>query len=223
VRSNARFAYGATLDPGPTGLGGWLILPVIGLFYTALTAVRWITSSMIPDLRSGVWASLTTPGTRFYHPVWAPLLSFESICNVLLVVGSVILLVFMFQKRPFLPKLMVGFYLCAFLFIVIDSVVVLAAAPSVAPDAVIREQIGWTTGPILAQVARSALVFAIWIPYFLMSKRVKNTFRKRERLTPEMYGARGRWVSPVYVEDEVRDSAPAVADGQGRTGQDLPL
>jgi hypothetical protein len=38
-----------------------------------------------------------------------------------------------------------------------------------------------------------------------------------------MYGPGGRWVSPVYIEDEVRDSVPAVADDQAQTGQDLPL
>lgn len=163
---------------GPSGIGGWLVLPVLGLFATALLiAIRTVTDT-IPVFRTGAWDMFTSPGTALYHPLWQPLLTLEYAADAVMLVGSVVLLVLMAKKKPFLPALMVWFYGFCFLALLVDSLVVLRFGAEMAPDAGLREAVGLTTGDILGDLGRAALVYAIWIPYFLMSKRVKNTFAK---------------------------------------------
>jgi hypothetical protein len=177
---------------GPTGLGGWLVLPIIGLSLTVLMIVARTLSSTIPDLRSGVWDLFTNPGSELYHPLWAPLLAFEYAADAIMLIGSVILLVFLFQRKPILPKLMVGFYGFCLLFMVIDSLVIVWQGPEMLPDAGVRAEIGWTTASLLGGVAKAALSYAIWIPYFLVSKRVKNTFVEKAPLAPVVWSPGGQ-------------------------------
>ena len=172
----APYVTGRIADPGPSGLGGWLVLPIIGLILSALAVVGRALTDTIPTFRDGTWAILTTPGSEAYHPAWAPLLLFEYLTDAIVLVCAIVLLVFLFQKRPILPRLMVGFWSFSFLIVLIDSLVVLEFAPELLPDAAVREEIGWTTARLMGDVARVGLGCAIWIPYFLMSRRVKNTF-----------------------------------------------
>ena len=83
-----------------------------------------------------------------------------------LLVGSGILLYLFFTKKRFFPKAVIGF-------MVLSVVVVLAdnAAVSAIPQA--RAQLGPSE---YKQIVRAVIAAAIWIPYFLRSKRVHATF-----------------------------------------------
>ena len=172
----APYAGTGPLAVGPSGLGGWLVLPILGLFVSIIAILAGTFSNTIPIFRDGAWDVLTTPGTGLYHPWWAPVIQFECVTDAIFLVSSVILLVFLFQKRPVLPKLMVGYYGFYLVYIVIDSLIILWQGPEMLPIPELREEIGFTASSVLGDVTRWALVCAIWIPYFLMSKRVKNTF-----------------------------------------------
>jgi hypothetical protein len=121
-----------------------------------------------PIFAEGYWGILTTPGAEAYHPLWAPLLIFEISGNLIFLFWSIVLLVLFFQKHYRFPRMMIV-YLAANLafvgidFFVADSIPAVAAEPD--PEST-REFI------------RTIISAAIWIPYFLRSVRVKNTFTK---------------------------------------------
>lgn len=209
-------------DRGPTGLGGWLILPIIGLFVSILT-VGGICLGLLADLQDGLWGFLTSPDSPAYHWAWGPLIVFECIGNVIVVASSALLLVFLFQKKPILPKLMVGLLAFDFLFMLVDSLVLLKLGPDVIPNQALREQVGWGAGDLFGRVARAALTCAIWIPYFLMSKRVKNTFvERRPVFPPTPYQAPYQAAAWVYPDSPRPSYYPAPPQEQDQMGEDLP-
>src|SRR6185436_1093699 len=51
----------------PQGIGGWLILPMIGLFVFPVRVAISLATDYAPIFRDGIWGSLTTPGSAVYH------------------------------------------------------------------------------------------------------------------------------------------------------------
>jgi len=155
----------------PAGLGGWLVLPIIGLFLSPMQALVRVVNDVAPALRSDVWETLTTPGTQAYHPLWAPILLFDAVSLAVMIVAPIFLLYFLFRRRAILPRLMIYFLLFVLGSVLIDwGVLHLFIAPALTQiDAEV-----WNDS--LPDLARGILGAAIWLPYFLLSKRVKNTF-----------------------------------------------
>jgi hypothetical protein len=152
----------------PSGIGGWLVLPLLGLVLTPLRISFSLYKDMWPIFSEGYWGALTTSTSEAYHPYWAPLLVFEIAGNVLLVVATLALLYFFLGKSKYAPRLMIGWL--AFI-LVFNGTDFFAASliPAVAAldDSESAKELG-----------RAAIGAVIWIPYFLVSKRVKATFVK---------------------------------------------
>ena len=83
-----------------------------------------------------------------------------------LLVGSGILLYLFFTKKRFFPKAVIGFMVLSLVVVLADN-----AAVSAIPQA--RAQLGPRE---YKQIVRAVIAAAIWIPYFLRSKRVHATF-----------------------------------------------
>jgi len=150
---------------GPSGVGGWLILIAIGLIITPIRLSMFIYSAYVPLFNSGAWSILTTPGSERYHWAWKPLLLLEISGNVAFVVWSIILLFLLFTRSRRFPRLMIAYLIGNLLFIGLDLLAV-ASLPNT----------GDAASDLIPELVRSILVCAIWVPYFLVSVRVKNTF-----------------------------------------------
>lgn len=150
------------------GIGGWLILVAIGLVASPVLMVVNLTQDVLPAFAGGAWDKLTTAGSPHYHPLWAPLLITEVSCTTLFILFSLVILVLFFMKKRTLPLLVIIFLLANLAFAIADYLLSMRI-PLVAsmPD---------ESTP--TQIARQAVSCVIWIPYFLKSKRVRNTFVK---------------------------------------------
>ncbi|HEX9949551.1 MAG TPA: DUF2569 domain-containing protein [Thermodesulfobacteriota bacterium] len=147
-------------------IGGWLILVAIGLIFTPIRLLVVLFKDLLPALSADTWSRLTTPGTEAYHPLWAPLLLFEIIGNCLFILFPIIIAIFFFQKRRFVPRLVIMLLLSNLVFVAIDYF-----AADLIPFVAAQEDIG-----SLIELIRVFIGCVIWVPYFLVSKRVKATF-----------------------------------------------
>jgi hypothetical protein len=152
--------------PAPSGLGGWLILVGLGLIVAPIRLLIYLVQTFPPIFRDGAWEVLTTPGSDAYHPLWASLLVGEIACHLVFVGAEIALLVFFFQHSRRFPTLYIVVAIANLLFIIADAwlgSLVLPDEPMFDPDTA-------------RELGRSVVGVAVWVPYMLVSKRVKNTF-----------------------------------------------
>lgn len=152
----------------PSGFGGWLILPMLGLIITPIRLGRLLLTIYVPIFTDGSWEVLTTPGSEAYHHLWAPLLIFEVAGNITFSLFAIILLIFLFRKHYTLPKWMIVFYATNLTFVGIN----LFAANFIPAVAAAQDP------ESLRDLFGGLVAAAIWIPYFKKSVRVRNTFTK---------------------------------------------
>jgi hypothetical protein len=136
------------------GIGGWLILVAIGLALTPLRSVSGITTTL--NVLYGSRYQLTLSA----HPALAGLILFEAITNTVYLAALVTLNFLFYQKKKAFPTGMIVFLSAQVIITVFDHLAALHFGSDTSPTAV------W--GNFAAA--------AIWIPYYLLSKRVKATF-----------------------------------------------
>ena len=150
---------------GLAGLRGWLILVGVGFCLAPLRILKDMTEHL-KVFQSDTWAVLTTPGSAAYHPLWAPVILGEVVVNVALLSVSALAIYLFFKKRRAFPRVAIGFLAAGLVVLVLDLLVVrlipVAATQIDASD--------------IRGLAQATVGAAIWIPYFLASKRVRATF-----------------------------------------------
>jgi len=117
------------------GIGGWLIIPIIGLFLSIILVLY----------------DLLSMNAIYEFDFYIGLLSLLDIGLLILVITSLVLV---FNKKKSAPKLIIAFYITNIILQTVVAVLIEDYSGIAAP---------WVGG-------------AIWILYFLKSKRVKNTF-----------------------------------------------
>ena len=149
-----------------TGLGGWLVLVGIGVVISPIRLIVKLIPTYKPLFENGSWEILTTEGTEAYIPYFSSLLIGEIVFNALMVAATIYSIYLFFSKHHLFPKLYIGIVAASLIFIPLDAWVVsmvIPGEPMFDPD---------TTNEFM----RSLIVGAIWVPYMLVSKRVKLTF-----------------------------------------------
>jgi ABC-type spermidine/putrescine transport system permease subunit I len=177
MRSMERNPYAAPSDvadvapepsppAGPAGLAGWLIILAIGLFATPIRLSNYLWQTFSPIFRNGTWRELTSPDSASYHFFWGPLLIAEIAINILFIVGAIYLLFIFFRKSRRFPNLFILFVVSNLAFVLVDAVAIRIVLPEepILDSATARE------------LGKALFGAIIWVPYMLLSKRVKNTF-----------------------------------------------
>ncbi|WP_058188912.1 DUF2569 domain-containing protein [Terracidiphilus gabretensis] len=138
------------------GLSGWLILVGIGLVLSPVIILfRIFTVHLRVLINPHMQSYLQTHGTLH------ALILVEAITNVLLVLMLVWLNYLFFTKRRAFPTFMIFYFVFQCIFIAGDhfAAVFLLAKPSSS-----------------LTLVRTFVAAAVWIPYYLRSRRVKVTF-----------------------------------------------
>lgn len=137
--------------PEPRTIGGWLILPAIGLVVTFGQAL-WVALSELPVLGSDV------PGI-------AALVVAEEVVYLGLAAMSAVAAYHFFQKKKRAIALMIAFYATGFGVAIFEVLSMLYL-----------ESLGLPLPFDGVQVARGLVMPLIWIAYFTNSTRVRETF-----------------------------------------------
>ena len=148
------------------GLGGWLILVGIGVVIAPIRLLVTYIPIYKPIFEDGTWEALTSVSSNAYNPLWGPLLIGEIAYNSIMVAASIYLIYLFFSKHYLFPKLYIVIVATSLVFIPVDAWLVtkiLPTKPMFDPE---------TTKEII----RVLIGGLIWVPYMLISKRVKATF-----------------------------------------------
>jgi uncharacterized membrane protein YeaQ/YmgE (transglycosylase-associated protein family) len=146
----------------PRGIGGWLLLPALGLTLAPFTIGYRLCRDLLL-LKPEIWSSLTQSSSAAYDPAWRSLIIFEVAAHVALFAGTLWLLWLFFHKSERVPNLMVTWIM------LIMGVRVADLLLSMQIPAVASQSGGESLVP-------SILGAVIWIAYWTKAKRVKNTF-----------------------------------------------
>ena len=139
------------------GIGGWLILPAIGLAISPFLSLHGIFTDIL--LLTGEHLSLFAN-----HPSLTSLLIFEVIISASFLAAVICLNILFYTKKRLFPKCIIAFYAAQCFLMLADHLATSAVFPSVNLSANV------------ITVVRSFIVAVVWIPYFLNSQRVEATF-----------------------------------------------
>lgn len=158
---------------GPSGLGGWLVLVTLGaIFRPAYQVYAFFSGTLTLD--AATWANVTQPGSAAYHPLWEPFLMADAALSAGMIPLSVLTLVLLFRKRTSFPAFQILSMVLAALYLG-GITLCFSRLPGIEP-AIMQE-----TVQSFGKACTSAV---IWVPYLLVSKRVRNTFTRRRRPSP---------------------------------------
>lgn len=148
----------------PVTIGGWMVLPIIGLLCSPLFCLWSIYSGNYFNLTT--WNALTLETALAYNPLWAPGLISELMLLTLNLVFSVLVIFMLFSYDKRLPKFIVALFLLR-VFRELFGTIFLHSIPN------IDEKLVHDSITALSRMVMNAM---IWIPFFLVSKRCKETF-----------------------------------------------
>jgi hypothetical protein len=148
------------------GIGGWLILVAIGMVVTPIRLIIFTMTTYPEIFSTGVWEALTTQGGEAYSPLWAPILIGEILINSGMLLAWLYMAYLFFSKKMVFPKWYIGLAVFSLIFIIADAFsikLVMPSEPVFDPDTI-------------QELIRSLYMVVVWVPYMLISKRVKATF-----------------------------------------------
>lgn len=146
------------------GLRGWLVLVGIGVTLRPFVLLGQMLVGGEHAFNQDVWEAMTIPGGGSYQAGLGPLIMAELIGNIIQVVTSALALVLFYARKRAFPAV--------FIFMA-GLGVVLQAADLWAGHTLVE---GADTNP--KELARAVGQAVVWIPYMLVSRRVKATFTR---------------------------------------------
>lgn len=154
----------------PEGIGGWLFVPLAGLFLIPLQHAGDFIR-MLPILfERRSWDALTALASPGYHWAWAPALISELVINVVLVLCWPVFIILFLRMKRILPKLLIGYYL-------LEVILVCLSTFGFSIITMQRFELSGLFSPEnLSRILNGSIWAMIWIPYFIVSRRVKRTF-----------------------------------------------
>ncbi len=152
-------------DAHLVGLGGWLWLVGFGVVVRPLVLLGTVGVQFKAAFDLDVWENLTIAGREAYQVWMGPLIVFEMVGNTLLFTLNVLIVFLFFGKKRAFPAAYVTLLAFAVVFLALDAV--LAHALIEGADA---------SG--VGDLVQTVVAAAIWIPYALVSRRVKVTFTR---------------------------------------------
>lgn len=148
------------------GLGGWLILVGFGLVFGALRLFGQSINIYKPYLNSDLLEQLTNPSSSTFIPNFIILFYAELMVLLFLISLTLYLIYLFFNKKKSFPKNYIFISLFVVLYIPVDAYLVSVVIPS---EKILNEE-------LIKSFFQAMISGAIWIPYMLKSKRVRNTF-----------------------------------------------
>lgn len=148
----------------PLPIGGWLILPIIGIFLTPVIIIYQLIDVNFFNLTA--WKFISSQESVGYNVNWSIVYIFELFTNCIFLVYSIFLIVLAVKRRTIFPLHYIAFRILNFSLILIDYIL------SSQINSVYFTHENLET----KELVKSFLGLCIWVPYMIYSYRVKDTF-----------------------------------------------
>jgi len=148
------------------GIKGWLILVGIGIVFSPIRLGFTLIQTFTPMMKDGSWEKATTVGSLDYVPNFQALIITEISFNLCVMIASIYLIYLFTKKSEDFPKLFILIGIISTLAIPLDSYL----TTLVFNDMEVFDK------ETLKEFMKAVLGCFIWIPYMLISERVKHTF-----------------------------------------------
>lgn len=145
-------------------IGGWMVLPVIGLILTPVISLITLISGNLFNASS--FQFYTSQESSGYHILWGVLWMINLAVTSAYLVLPVLILVMIFKYDQRSPSFIIWFYAGN----AVVNLILLILAKS------INTMDPSVTQAVWKDLIRAFIAGAIWIPYFYYSSRVKETF-----------------------------------------------
>ncbi len=162
-RSGAPPLLGASASPA---LSGWLILPTIGLVLGLFFRLAQVLRQMRVVLDERVWVRISVSHVPAYAH-WGLFVTLETFGQAFLLAWTGAAFVALARRSRGAPKTMVGLLTAGVVYTAFEVAITSWNSANGLPGGVGRQM-----GSLITAVIGAA----IWIPYFLVSKRVERTF-----------------------------------------------
>ena len=166
VIRNNQVAQNSHRKPVKSGIAGWLVIVAIGLAIVPLLMLFQLPKDYVPLFNDGTYNLLTNEDSRLYHPLWRFVIWLEIAINIILFFVFIYLNFLLYTKKALFPTLFICTACAIVLLIVLSAItfkILLPTAPLLNAD-------------IIRALLAATLCASIWVPYMLLSKRVKATF-----------------------------------------------
>lgn len=148
-------------------IGGWLILVLIGLVINPIRLIFKLFFELIPLKSSEFWVLYGDPNSKQFQYFFRETVNFEITVNLFFLCLSVVLLILMLKHNRLFPKLFIIYAIANLLFVIGDLLLIVQMPLMATGD--VQESLA-------ANLFASVIICAVWIPYMIFSKRVKQTF-----------------------------------------------
>ncbi|MBC8105848.1 MAG: DUF2569 family protein [Anaerolineae bacterium] len=148
--------YEAPAADGPVGIGGWLILPAIGMVLSPIGVGLGALGLLV------IASKLQSTGMTGA----ADSLRMLAAINGLYALYILYTAIMFFAKKRSTPALVIGAYIGSIVLAVVAGLMTQSIPQSPAPP----------PGSEWLGVVKPVIVALIWVPYFRLSRRVQNTF-----------------------------------------------
>jgi hypothetical protein len=149
----------------PAGIGGWLLIPLLGLPIQAIQLGRGLYASL-PAYEVDTWRTLTDPSAAGYHSLILPLLLLTLIGLLAGLMLSGLDMLLALRRRSSFPRMYIAGAVAGIAVLLAD-LGTMALLPATEEINLPKE---------IAGHVRAVIVTLIWIAYVLRSRRVRATF-----------------------------------------------
>jgi hypothetical protein len=155
-----KFLIDPTKKPDEIDVDGWLILPALGVVFTPFI----ILIQLFVEYRT--WTSVMNPS--FFQN---ELFYFDISQYVIILILSIIVFFKFFEKKKTTSRWIISYYIIVVLLSGLVVSILLNLVSYTNPYALMTAQ-----SSAIGNFIGHCIIAIIWIPYFLLSKRVKRTF-----------------------------------------------
>ncbi len=148
----------------PRPIGGWLILIGLAMIFSLIRIIFQLFNEDLFDKE--IWELFSNPSSLYFSEGLQLLIIAETVYNALILVFMVLLLVLFTKRRSSFPALYIIFVIVNFVFLTADYFVADHYFEMEAQD----------EAEFTRDIISTIIAAAVWIPYMLLSERVKNTF-----------------------------------------------